>query len=665
MRDELKLTKEELTSFCETGVLTRNDVRVMRFLSELVPEERGQLSEDEVTALVLYFAFLRDGSTCLVCDESLSGLWQRKWDGLKAALKKEEDETSNARLDVEETVAKRIGAFLAKLPLGKEALPHFTGNFPIVFEATTRMLFARKYLSARDMIRKAVNLHFPEGRKREVSVLDRTAIQKKYGSEKFKLNDQQAEAVARGQDGNLVITGGPGTGKTTVVFYLLLELLQKETFRNHTIYLTAPSGKAADRLKESLDESCARQRKVGGFGNEVARIESAERLTIHRLLKYNPITNAFSYDAANPFEKDAIFVIDEASMIGVELFAKLLSAIPEGARVYILGDKDQLPSVDAGAAFEEMLNLPQVSKVMLVKSQRFDEKSRVGRLAQALATDDDKAVDAEVVKTGWPDFKTLDEPGRGADAERSQSGDKKNLRLVQYPDFKRTREKREELKRRLSSWIKSFCTPSEKLKALSFTDKEIGLVESGGSLSDVRQEELLGYLKWSKGARILCAERRGAYGVESINGIIDAELGGKKGTYNGQFLMITQNQHLLDLFNGDTGIVVKVGDEPCFMYEKAGRVAFCRLDLIPSEARELAFAMTVHKAQGSGYDDILFFLPEDEKSPLANRQILYTGLTRIQKGVLTLIGSSKVFEACCGNRIRRQTGLCASVGNGV
>ena len=200
----------------------------------------------------------------------------------------------------------------------------------------------------------------------------------------MRLETAQATAVARGVNENLIITGGPGTGKTTVIFFLLRNLYSKHPERlGMPLYLAAPSGKAADRMKESIAHS---MNLVGSEEFEknfeiYNKIMAAESYTIHRLLGYRPNENKFFHDEDNLFPEKAVFVIDESSMVDISLFGAFLKAVPQSARIFLLGDANQLPPVDAGAVLGDLLGAKVDSTVELTVSRRFDENSPIGKLA--------------------------------------------------------------------------------------------------------------------------------------------------------------------------------------------------------------------------------------------------------------------------------------------
>ena len=484
------------------------------------------------------------------------------------------------------------------------------------------------------------------------------------------LNEEQQKAIQRGLKENLIITGGPGTGKTTVVCYLLWKLFQNTELQNYSLYLAAPSGKAADRLKESISDELSKCKKLSDEEQMIFnKLNNSESYTIHRLLSYNPSKNCFSYNRENQFSSDSIFVIDEASMIDISLFASLLEAIPDDAIVFILGDKDQLPSVDAGMVLGELLDAKKDSKTELKTSVRFKEDSEIGRLKNA--------VQAGV--TPKVNF---------ADCEKWEGEfyipEKENGTCKEYPvtylqsTGKTQKKKSAQIKDLVIKW-------SEK-----FYDK---LAEEGKcvfSLKEAPKEEKLDLIwKEANSARILCAERRYLRGVEELNKKISShiikknkiEMNGEE-FFAGQLLMLTKNQKMFSLYNGDTGIVFEVKEDESaikyLMVKKAvkqsdsenkdsdsseltfgsifqiGSYIFYPLYLLPRDSLEIAYSITIHKAQGSGYEAILIFLPEKTDNQLLNRQILYTALTRT-KGSTYLVADQKTLEHAIKTKIERTT----------
>ena len=611
--------------------------KMLEMLKKLEPN----LKDDESKIFCRYFAEMEKGSTCLeLADDELLKISAEKFPNLICLM----EETSKDE----------------KLPLIKKPF--------VIFE---KHLFATKYFLAKcgieeritKILRKRTANNFP------VDIEEIADYFKKLTS--IILNDEQKEAIQRGLKENLIITGGPGTGKTTVVCYLLWKLLQNTELQNYTLYLAAPSGKAADRLKESISDELSKITKTLSDDEKKIfdRLNYSESYTIHRLLSYNPSKNCFSYNRENQFSSNSIFVIDEASMIDISLFASLLEAIPDDAIVFILGDKDQLPSVDAGMVLGELLDAKKDSKTELKNSVRFKEDSEIGRLKNAVQAGVTPKVNfADCEK--WEGEFYIPEKENGCCKEYP----------VTYLEItgETQKKKSDQIKDLVIKW-------SEK-----FYDK---LAEEGKcvfSLKEAQKEEKLDLIwKEANSARILCAERRYLRGVEELNKKISShiikknkiEMNGDE-FFAGQLLMLTKNQKMFSLYNGDTGIVFEVKEDESaikyLMVKKAvkqsdsenkdsdsseltfgsifqiGSYIFYPLYLLPRDSLEIAYSITIHKAQGSGYEAILIFLPEKTDNQLLNRQILYTALTRT-KGSTYLVANEETLKHAIKTKIERTT----------
>jgi ATP-dependent exoDNAse (exonuclease V) alpha subunit len=239
--------------------------------------------------------------------------------------------------------------------------------------------------------------------------------------------------------------------------------------------------------------------------------------------------------------------------------------------------------------------------------------------------DDSEAVMKIVSDDTWMPFEKL--PAAIEDPDP-----KANLALFRYPesrDGKRLARarKQEALESALKPWVRRFCK---------------------GNVEDI--------LNLSRQARILCTEYDGVFGVDNINLTVRKLLGhgSTQGTFEGEQVMIVKNMTVLNLFNGDSGIIAERDGELCFVKDDSESVPF---RLIPSDCIVTAYASTIHKAQGSGYDNVLLFLPENKRSLLATRQIAYTGITRVKGGTLYIVGSSDRFNACYANPTIRDTGI--------
>lgn len=429
----------------------------------------------------------------------------------------------------------------------------------------------------------------------------------------------------------VVISGGPGTGKThTVARILALVQALNKNSKPLRVGLAAPTGKAAARLEESL-------RNAGqAMPSELTCNMPEQAQTLHRLLGFRPGADDFRYNATHPLHLD-LLVVDEASMVDVELMAALLQALPPQARLILLGDRNQLASVEAGSLFADLCGaadpawsaplcerlrqltgegaLPQAttppvmadSVVLLRDSYRFQEASGIGSLAAAVNSGSVIQVDSVLAEASeFPDLQVCCLTG----ANREQ-------------------------------WLR----------------KQI-IQGFHGMVTASTVEEAH---KAMQQFRILCAVRRGPAGIEGINtlaeqvlrraGLIDADTD----RYQGKPIIIRRNQYDMQLFNGDTGILWKTGDGQL-------RAWFMRPDnrLYPvSPARlpdhDTAYAITIHKAQGSEFDQVLLLLPE-EKSRVLSRELIYTGITRARSSLI-LCSDPEILATAVRQRTRRYSGL--------
>lgn len=489
-----------------------------------------------------------------------------------------------------------------------------------------------------------------------------------------RLTDWQKLACAMAAQGRFtLITGGPGTGKTTTVVRLLA-LLQEAAMATGEplrLSLAAPTGKAAARLTESI-------------GAQVQTLALDERVreqiptlvtTLHRLLGSRPGSRHFRHDAANPLPLD-VLVVDEASMIDLEMMASLLGALPAHARLILLGDKDQLASVEAGAVLGdlcreaesggyseatrtwlesqtgEQLEDPALVRgdralaqhiVMLRHSRRFGSGSGIGRLARAVNLGDAQSARATLA-TGAHDLYVLRLSGEQDRAlerlliEGQGGGESRPQGYAHYLQMMQAER------------------PAPDADSQAW-DRWAGRV-----LAAFDQFQLL------------CAVRKGTWGVEALNERIAEALvrrgllGQSHGWYEGRPVLVTRNDYSLGLMNGDIGIALRLPEPP----ESPGapvrevlRVVFPRNDgsgalrhILPSRlsAVETVFAMTVHKSQGSEFAHCALILP-DSLNPVLTKELVYTGITRARHWFSLVESRAGIFEQAVQRRVARRSGL--------
>ena len=402
------------------------------------------------------------------------------------------------------------------------------------------------------------------------------------------VNRQGLAALAAVRRKFCVISGGPGTGKTHTLVLILALMLELERGRKLRIAVAAPTGKAAARIQDSIQGV-----KATLPCDEAVKAQLPERATtIHRLLGYVPDSAQFRHNADNPLPFDVV-AVDEASMVDLALMAKLFQAIPPSARVILLGDKDQLASVEAGAVLGDICSASLPTKhvladcvVQLQRNYRFGEQSAIYRLSSA-------------INTGQPDevLRILRD---------CQGGVATDLVAAALP---RRAELKAALRERVTAGFSAFLKASDPLQALA-------------ALAQFR---------------ILCALREGPFGVAGLNQMTEeildeAGLLRPQGPwYSRRPIMITRNDYNLKLFNGDIGIILpeKESGEPRAFFPGPDNTLRQFLPLRLPE-HETAYALTVHKSQGSEFDRVLLVLP-DRDSPVLSRELLYTGITRARK----------------------------------
>lgn len=469
-----------------------------------------------------------------------------------------------------------------------------------------------------------------------------------------------------------IITGGPGTGKTTTVVRLLalLQSMAKSQERPLEIRLAAPTGKAAARLKESIAGAI---NSLPPFVQDDATLKASiptEVTTLHRLLGTKPDSRAFRHDARNPLPLD-VLVIDEGSMISLDMMAAVLQALRDDARLVLLGDKDQLASVEAGSVLGELCRraaaghfLPDTIRwaqavtgekiddtladtaglaldqhiVMLRESRRFHANSGIGKLAWAINAGDTVGI-ASVWQQGYADLSQV----------HIASADDARLSALLLGN-------KNEEKQGYAAY-------------LEIIRDERPAADAGRPAFDAWAHKVLD----THGRfQLLSVLRKGAYGVDGLNErterlLAKHQLIRPEGIwYAGRPVIVTQNNYALDLSNGDIGITLPwpVQDKDSGQYAWVLRVAFPDGKggirwILPSrlQSTQTVFSLTVHKSQGSEFEHCALLLPP-ELNPIMTRELIYTGITRGKKWFsLVTTGKPGIAEAAAQRTVQRSGGL--------
>ncbi len=424
-----------------------------------------------------------------------------------------------------------------------------------------------------------------------------------------------------------LITGGPGTGKTTTVVKLL-SLLVGTSSSDLQIHLAAPTGKAAARLTESISNALTQMP-----ANVQARIPTQAQ-TLHRLLQTHSRATQVHQLATD------VVVVDEASMIDLEMMARLLQTVPLTARLILLGDKDQLASVEAGAVMSQLCtgSLLKAQIVTLRHSHRFDAKSGIGRWARTVNAD--VADNTPALKVLWnaaPDWLATLPLQQSIEGDTPEP-DVTRLQLSSASDAKLAVG----LRYGWRNWLALLDAhrPSKTAPAAPCGDAQA-----------------VALLKAFTEFCVLCAVREGPLGVTQLNAQVEHALGlGQSPWYAGRPVMVTRNDYALELMNGDIGLCLPGPDGVL-------RVAFPAVDggvrwVMPSrlDSVDTVFAMTVHKSQGSEFTHVLLVIPALE-SPVLTRELVYTGLTRARQRLTLWAPQLGVLLNGCARRVLRSGGL--------
>ena len=459
------------------------------------------------------------------------------------------------------------------------------------------------------------------------------------------LNPQQVAAInVSNNNAFSIITGGPGTGKTYTVAQLVIALQQATESRagkqeqikfstdSASLALAAPTGKAAQRMQESLQAAL-------DAANVELQLQEAK--TIHRLLGIGR-TGKPRYDAKNPLGED-IIIVDEASMLGVELANYLVSAVKPGARLILLGDANQLAAVDAGAVLADLCRIPLLQPIHaeLTESRRFSADSGIGKLAYQINKADvdiraiwqllkhDNALSFQYVNTN-----TLQAAVLSDDNLRNSLSNQKIIKKMS----------------------KSYHLYLVKIKNYLQNPVEKSMPESV-------KATITSLIETFNQFRILTAGHNGEWGDHYINNYLTqwhlAELKlplGQNTWFHGRPVMVLQNNYELGLFNGDIGFCLQTSGErnqlEVFFENKTQGIA---VNLLNEEVIATAYAMTIHKSQGSEFDHVAITF-DNSHARLLSKELIYTAVTRAKKQV-TIYSTKHALEKAVQTPTERHTGL--------
>jgi len=463
------------------------------------------------------------------------------------------------------------------------------------------------------------------------------------GGRDVSMSEEQRTAVVNAASRNLaLISGGPGTGKTSTILAILRVLIRLGV-EPREIALAAPTGRAAFRMGESVRQGIATVREPGSADQFLAAACPGSS-TVHRLLGYSPERGTFAHHSNNPLAASVV-VIDESSMLDLLLTERLLASLRPESRLIMLGDADQLPSVAAGAVFRDLV--------------RVAEKSYAGictRLTQSFRTDaSGERGQAIRLLTRGINRGSIDAPGGETLLTERATPDELRFERVEFVNGSGA-----QLERFLERWYAADVgtDPIASLKNKIYPEDDHGF--DAAAVADLRRIfDHFGAL------RILCVTRVLHTGADAINAGIHRRVSNEAGASRerwgflaGEPVMVVRNDYHRMLFNGEQGIVVNVSRGG----RKTLKAVFLRdgdylaFDLTTlRESLELCYATTIHKAQGSEFDKVAMILP-DQDMPILTRELLYTGVSRARRSVV-IHGNIDLLRAAVARKGTRHSGL--------
>lgn len=605
-------------------------------INDLIDLSEHKTDTPLIVILICMFASLNEGSICMSIDKLfLTKLLERFVNNEEALY--------------------HVKTFLTSLNNGLYA--NLITNeknvyFPLVYQKNGKaeLLYFKKYFdhekSLENKIRTLLQIK-PLIQKNSVcylSILDEVLDKKPVLSDNgkpMKLDKNQKDAISLALKLNfLVISGGPGTGKTSILTDVL-RCLVRYGIEHDRILLCAPTGKAAQRINESIQKSL---KTIKNPTDDDLSLKNTTVSTIHRLLKYSPAINEFTYQPGNTLPADVV-IVDEVSMVNICLMDDLLGAIDlEKTKIILLGDRDQLPSVEAGSVLADLIPEKKTDCRMKERIVVLKKDYRSKGAIRNITTKINKGIQKKEIK--WP------EPVGIPEALKIESG---NYAIVKYHD-------ESDWVNVLKTWANNFYyKPFESNESYVDLIKDVSHInfnELNNQKSKTKLDYIFAHLQKSI---ILSVIRDGIYGCTWINSFLANHLytkfdpNGKSNKFNGAPILILRNDYGKELFNGDTGIMFRdYNGKYRSIFSKKNIYYSYPIDSIP--AYELAFARTIHKSQGSEFGNVLLVFPNKGGEALLTREMMYTGLTRAKDRVF-ICGKKSVLDLTVNRKIERLSGF--------
>jgi exodeoxyribonuclease V alpha subunit len=517
------------------------------------------------------------------------------------------------------------------------------GDFrPLILDNKNRLYLYRYWDYEKRLSDSIISRAKEDVRNIDITLLDNSLKRVFQKNKDDDFNQQKVAALIAVFKRFCVISGGPGTGKTFAMAKILALLLELSKEYRLKIMLAAPTGKAAARIGESIMAA----KKTLNCSVDVIEAIPSETFTIHRMLKTIPGSPYFRHNAENPLDADVV-VVDEASMVDLALMSKLVAAVPVDAKLILIGDKDQLASVEAGSVLGDICDWNNIhgfsihfrNKMEKLLGQKIDVSSKEHKDSSGL-------YDCMVVLK--KNYRFTDKSGIGELSRAVNHGDidkvlsllKTDNDQIEWEDISLSHDLSRAITKRVIENYSDYLNTDDPYRAL----------------------ELFSRFK------ILCAVKIGSFGVNAVNrlsekvlireGLIETDSSPSKPWYRGRPVLVTRNDYNLELFNGDIGITMPVpgsSSKDMYVYFPGNSGELRRFSPHRLPEHETVYAMTVHKSQGSEFENILFILP-DRDYPVLTRELFYTGITRAIQNV-SIWGSEDVLRSTISRKIERTSGL--------
>jgi len=632
-----------ITYLYETGIISKADTHFANFITDLSKD-----SDPEIfLGAALVSSATGNGDICL---------------DLGSVYEKQVMEEQNSEMPV---IFPKLDVWLEKLR--KSPVVGNPGEFcPLILDENNR-LYLYRYWEYEKILSESITRRIKE----DVKNIDATLLKKslkrlfpensRSENSENDINWQKVASLTAATKRFCVISGGPGTGKTYTVAKILAILLEQAKGEKLRIFLCAPTGKAAAKLGESIKKT----KEELNCSDTIKQAIPAETYTIHRMLKTIPGSPYFRYNSENLLPADVV-IVDEASMVDLALMSKLISSIPMTTGLILMGDRDQLASVEAGSVLGDicdtsgmqMFSREYAKTIEEIAGEKVEEKA-----GEKPGEKIDTSIKAYEKGQGLYDCivvlkKSLRFKGKSKIMKLSQAVNKGDWKPILSILKNNTGLKNNE--GRGVKW--------EEFKASKDSYSIIAKRIIDGYMDYLKENDPLTALEQFNSFKLLCALKVGPYGAYSLNRLaeevlkkeklIKTDMSDEYPWYRGRPVLITKNDYSLGLFNGDMGITMpdpKEGDSNLYVFfpETSGEVK--RYSPYRIKEHETAYAMTVHKSQGSEFDHVCLVFP-DKDYPVLTRELVYTGITRARKSVL-IWGSESVLKAAVSRRIKRTSGL--------